>query len=43
MLITIPNFIKIGQIAAESLHLTVFKMAVNCQLRFLKFEFLNSW
>jgi len=43
MHITIPNFIKIDQMAAELLHLMVFKTAVNRHLGFLKGEFLNSW
>jgi len=32
MHVTIPNFIKISQIAAEILHLTLFKKAVNRHL-----------
>jgi len=40
--ITIPNFIKMSQMAAEFLHLAVFKMVINPRPGFLKFEFLNS-
>jgi len=40
---TVRNLIIISQMAVELLHLTVFKTAVNCYFRFLKFEFFNNW
>jgi len=39
MCTTIPNFIKIGQTAAEILHLTFFKLVNGRHLGFLKIDF----
>ena len=42
MHMTIPNFIKTDQMAAELLHVMIFKWAVNLYLWFLKFYYFIS-
>jgi len=41
--IAMPNFIKIGQMVAELLHLTFFKMAAILHLGFSKFDFSTAF